>query len=57
VVEVRCHGTDQMRSWGINKAALNGGAWWRVDGTGIQVQPEWTGKNEVLKVTVRCERG
>ena len=28
----------------------------RVDGTGIQIEPEWTGKDEILTVTVACRR-
>jgi hypothetical protein len=28
--------TDRMQSWKINTAALDGGAWRRVDGTCIQ---------------------
>ena len=56
VVEVTCRHHDRMTRWKLNNPALNGGAWRRVDGTGIQVEPEWTGKNEKLTVTVYCTR-
>ena len=56
VVEVRCRHDDQMKRYRLNNPALNGGAWKRIDGTGIQIQPEWTGEDEVLKVTVWCRR-
>jgi hypothetical protein len=56
VVEVTCRGGDQMARWKINNPALDGGAFPRVDGTGIQIEPEWTGKTEVLRVTVFCRR-
>jgi hypothetical protein len=57
VVEVTCRHHDQMISWKLNNPALNGGAWWRVDHTGIQLEPQWTGKNEKLTLTVNCQRG
>jgi len=56
VVEVTCRHHNEMISWKLNNPALNGGAWWRVDRTGIQLQPEWTGKNETLTLTVTCRR-
>ena len=46
-----------MKRYRLNNPALNGGAWKRVDGTGIQIEPEWTGKDELLTVTVYCRRG
>ena len=57
VVEVTCRHHDQMKRYRLNNPALNGGAWKRVDGTGIQIEPEWTGKDELLTVTVYCRRG
>jgi hypothetical protein len=56
VVEVTCRNHDRMKSWKINNPALNGGTWKRIDRTGIQLQPEWTGKNETLRLTVTCRR-
>lgn len=56
VVEVTCRGDDQMRRYRVNNPALVGGAFPRVDGTGIQIQPEFTGKTETLRITVTCRR-
>ncbi|MHA6627911.1 hypothetical protein ACU61A_20940 [Pseudonocardia sichuanensis] len=56
-VEVRCHGGDQMANWKANDDELVGGSWPRTDGTGIFVQPRFTGETEILEITVACERG
>jgi hypothetical protein len=57
VVEVTCRNGDQMKSYKVNNPALVGGAFPRIDGTGIQIQPEFTGQTERLRVTVTCRRG
>ena len=56
VVEVTCRHGDHMTRYRLNNPALNGGAFPRVDGTGIQIEPEWTGKDQILTVTVTCRR-
>ena len=57
VVEVTCRGDDHMQRYRMNNSKLVGGAFPRVDGTGIQIQPEFTGKAETLRITVVCRRG
>jgi hypothetical protein len=57
VVEVKCWRSDQMTDWKANRQELVGGSWERTDGTGIQVQPEFTGQTETLTITVSCRRG
>ncbi|GAA5120114.1 hypothetical protein [Pseudonocardia adelaidensis] len=57
VVEVKCWRSDEMTDWKVNERELVGGSWERTDGTGIQVQPEFTGKTETLTITVSCRRG
>jgi hypothetical protein len=56
VVEVTCHNEDQMTDWWVNDEDLVARYWERTDGTGVQVQPEFTGETETLKITIRCER-
>jgi hypothetical protein len=55
-VEVKCLNDDQMTDWKVNNKALVAGSGKRVDGTGIWVQPNFTGKTETLTITVSCER-
>jgi hypothetical protein len=56
VVEVTCHNEDLMTGWRVNDDDLVAEARERADGTGVQVQPEFTGETEILEVTIRCER-
>jgi hypothetical protein len=56
VVEVTCKNGNKMSDYKVNNAKLVAGAFRRTDGTGIQVQPNFTGKTETLKVTVTCKR-
>jgi hypothetical protein len=56
VVEVTCHNEDQMTDWRVNDEELVDRSWERADGTGVQVQPEFTGETEILKITVECEK-
>jgi hypothetical protein len=56
VVEVTCRSGNKMTDYSVNNRNLVAGSWPRKDGTGIQVQPKFTGKNEILKVTVSCKR-
>jgi hypothetical protein len=56
VVEVTCHNADQMTDWWVNDGDLVARYWERTDGTGVQVQPEFTGETKTLKITIRCER-
>ncbi|OZM77338.1 hypothetical protein [Pseudonocardia sp. MH-G8] len=55
-VEVSCRGNDQMTDWSVNDQALVGGSWEHTAGTGIFVQPAFTGETEILEITVVCER-
>jgi len=57
VVEVTCRSDDHMQRYRVNNSELVGAAFPRVDGTGIQIQPEFTGKTETLRITVVCRRG
>lgn len=57
VVEVTCRHGDQMTRYRVNNKKLVAGEFRRVDGTGIQIQPEFTGRTERLRVTVTCRRG
>jgi hypothetical protein len=56
VVEVTCHNEDQMTDWRVNDEDLVAEARERADGTGVQVQPEFTGETEILEISIRCER-
>jgi hypothetical protein len=56
VVEVTCRNGDQMTTYKVNKPELVAGAWRRTDGTGIQVQPEFTGQTETLRIRITCRR-
>ena len=56
-VEVTCRHGDQMRRHRVNDHDLVADAWPRVDGTGIQITPEFTGRTEILRITVTCRRG
>lgn len=56
VLEVTCRHGGAMARYKVNKPYLVGGAWPRTDGTGIQVQPEFTGHNERIRITVTCRR-
>ncbi|TWF75538.1 hypothetical protein FHX44_111422 [Pseudonocardia hierapolitana] len=56
VVEVTCHNEDQMKDWWVNDEDLVDEARERADGTGVQVQPEFTGETETLKITIACEK-
>jgi len=56
VVEVTCHNEDMMRDWRVNDEELVARSWERADGTGVQVQPEFTGKTETLRITIECEK-
>lgn len=55
-VEVTCEDADPMADWSVNDEALVAGSSERVDGTGIQVQPHFTGQTETIEITVTCER-
>jgi hypothetical protein len=57
VVEVTCRRDDQMTDWSVNDEELVAGSWERADGTGIQVQPEFTGEPAILAIKVTCNRG
>ncbi|QYN37932.1 hypothetical protein K1T35_12210 [Pseudonocardia sp. DSM 110487] len=56
VIEVSCHNDDMMRDWKVNDEDLVAEAREKADGTGVQVQPEFTGKTEILRITVECEK-
>lgn len=56
VVEVLCHNEDQMTDWRVNDEDLVDEARERADGTGVQVQPEFTGETETLRITIECEK-
>jgi hypothetical protein len=56
VLEVTCRHGDQMIDYKVSKPYLVAGAWPRTDKTGIQVQPEFTGHNERIRITVTCRR-
>jgi hypothetical protein len=56
VVEVTCHNEDMMRDWRVNDRDLVARSWERADGTGVQVEPEFTGKTATLKITIECEK-
>jgi hypothetical protein len=56
VVEVTCHNEDQMTDWWVNDEDLVDEARERADGTGVQVQPEFTGETETLRITIKCEK-
>ncbi len=56
VVEVTCHNEDQMKDWRVNDEELVDEWWERADGTGVQVQPEFTGETEILEITIKCEK-
>ena len=58
VVEVRCQHGDQM-TWRhrVNDRRPVFAAWRRIDGTGIQVQPEFADRTERLTITITCRRG
>jgi hypothetical protein len=53
-VEVKCWRNDKMTGWKVNNKKLVGGSTPRTDGTGIFVQPEFTGKTTTLTITVSC---
>jgi hypothetical protein len=55
-IEVKCLYDDQMTDWFANDNALVAGSYERVDGTGIQVQPHFTGENVKIKITITCHR-
>jgi hypothetical protein len=55
-VEVKCWRNDKMTGWKVNNKKLVGGSTPRTDGTGIFVQPEFTGKTTTLTITVSCTR-
>ena len=54
VLEVTCRNGDRMTDFTVNKPYLVGGTWRRTDETGVQVQPEFTGHNERIRITVTC---
>jgi hypothetical protein len=56
VVQVTCHNEDMMRDWRVNDEDLVDESRERADGTGVQVKPEFTGKTETLKITIKCEK-
>jgi hypothetical protein len=56
VVEVTCRNDDQMKRWTVNRRKLVAGSWRRIDGTGIQVQPEFAPKTATIRITVFCQR-
>jgi hypothetical protein len=56
VVEVTCHNEDQMTDWRVNDEDLVAEARERADGTGVQVQPEFTGETETIRITIECEK-
>jgi hypothetical protein len=56
VVEVTCHNEDMMRDWRVNDEDLISEWRRKADGTGIQIEPEFTGKTETLEITIRCEK-
>jgi len=56
VLEVTCRNGDRMIGYKVNKPYLVAGVWRRTDKTGIQVQPEFTGDNERIRITVTCRR-
>jgi hypothetical protein len=56
-VEVRCRRDHQMVDWRANDDALVDGSWPRTDGTGIFVDPRFTGETVILEITVVCKRG
>jgi hypothetical protein len=56
VVELTCHNDDMMRDWTVNDEDLVAEAREKADGTGVQVQPEFTGKTEILRITIECEK-
>jgi hypothetical protein len=58
VVEVRCQHGDRMKGrYQVNDRRLVAGAWRRIDGTGIQIQPEFAARTERLRITITCRRG
>ena len=57
VVEVTCRHGDQMKSYKVNNRALVAGEFLRTDGTGVQIQPEFTTRTERLRITITCRRG
>jgi hypothetical protein len=54
--EVKCLYDDQMADRFVNDEAFVAGSYERVDGTGIQVKPQFAGKNEKITITITCER-
>ena len=56
VVEVTCHNEDMMKDWRVNDEDLVAKSWEKADGTGVQVEPEFTGEPETLKITIKCEK-
>jgi hypothetical protein len=56
VIEVTCHNDDMMRDWKVNDEDLVAEAREKADGTGVQVQPELTGKTGTLRITIECEK-
>jgi hypothetical protein len=56
VVEVTCHNEDMMRDWRVNDEDLVAESRERADGTGVQVEPKFTGKTETLRITIECEK-
>jgi hypothetical protein len=55
-VEVKCWRSDKMTGWKANNKKLVDGSSPRTDGTGIFVQPAFTGKTATLTITVSCTR-
>jgi len=56
VVEVVCRHGDQMTSYEVNNPELVAAVFPRIDGTGVQVQPEFAEETARLRVTVTCQR-
>jgi hypothetical protein len=56
IVEVTCHNEDMMTDWRVNDEELVDESRERADGTGVQVQPEFTGETRTLRITVVCEK-
>jgi hypothetical protein len=56
VVEVVCRHGDQMTRYKVNNAGLVAAVFPRIDGTGVQVQPEFAEETARLRITVTCQR-
>jgi hypothetical protein len=55
-LDVICRNSNHMTTYKVSNPKLVTGAWKKTDGTGIQVEPNFTKTGQRLTITATCKR-